>query len=267
VRYRHTWPGFLLLGSLALLLGALLVWGDHFLSPGPSGGIRRLLQLWAASRPPREAGQTPEPERATAPSSDTAALSAPPDERAPLAGAPEAAPPGQDPPEPTPPGAAGKIARAAPAQPRYALDLGTFVIVEEAERAEAQLNEAGFSTVRFRQQAPERLFSVFLPPPRDAEEGRAIVARLRRDGFTQVVMLGTDQGLSLRVARAIPLKMAAEFAERLRAAGHDPSLSAEATQPGQVTLRHGTFASREEAEAVGREISRLGLPNEVVEIH
>jgi hypothetical protein len=31
-------------------------------------------------------------------------------------------------------------------------------------------------------------------------------------------------------------------------------------------LRHGNFTSREEAEAIGREITRLGVPNEVVQI-
>jgi hypothetical protein len=42
VRYRHAWPGFVLLGSLSVFLASLLAWGgEHFLSPGPAGGIRR----------------------------------------------------------------------------------------------------------------------------------------------------------------------------------------------------------------------------------
>ena len=57
MRYRHVWPGVLLLAALALLLVGLLRWGDHFLSPGPSGGIHRLLQLWAASRAARRIGR------------------------------------------------------------------------------------------------------------------------------------------------------------------------------------------------------------------
>src|SRR6185295_18212547 len=65
VRYRHVWPGILLLAALALLLAGLLRWGDHFLSPGPSGGIHRLLQLWAASRP---ADESITPPAAAAPS-------------------------------------------------------------------------------------------------------------------------------------------------------------------------------------------------------
>lgn len=168
MRYRHAWPGFLLLGSLALLLGALLAWGDHFLSPGPTGGIRRLLQLRAASLPAVGSDQTAGPARAVDLPFDAAG-----------------------PPAPVVSESAGRPEPPGPAQPRYALDLGTFAVVEEAERAEARLNQAGLSTVRFRN---------------------------------------------------------------------------EAAQPGQLTLRHGNFASREEAEAAGREISRLGVPNEVVEI-
>jgi cell division septation protein DedD len=264
VRYRHAWPGFLLLGSLALLLGALLVWGDHFLSPGPSGGIRRLLTPWAASRPPRDTGLTAGEEKAALP--EAPGRPAPPDERGQPVGVSEPPPPAVTASEPMPSKSAGKKAPAAVVPPRYALDLGTFAMVEEAERAEALLNQAGFSTVRFLQQAPEGMFSVLLPPPRDAEEGRAILARLRESGFTQVSPLEADQGLSLRVARAIPLRLAAQLAERLRTAGFEPRVTAEADEQGQVTLRHGNFASRDEAEAIGRAISRLGVPNEVVEI-
>src|SRR5215468_9890072 len=53
VKYRHVWPGVVLLVSLALLLAGLLIWGDHLLSPGPSGGLSRLLQHWSASRAPQ----------------------------------------------------------------------------------------------------------------------------------------------------------------------------------------------------------------------
>lgn len=266
MRYRHAWPGFLLLGSLALLLGALLVWGDHFLSPGPSGGIRRLLTLWAASRPPQDTGRPAEGETATVPSAAAPGPPAPPDERGQLVDGPAPAPPVASPPAPTMSASARRRAPTALVQPRYALDLGSFAVVEEAERAEAQLNQAGFSTVRFRQQAPERLFSVLLPPARDAAEKQAIVARLGDQGFTEASTLGGGHGLSVRVARRVPLGVAVELAERLRSAGFDPRVRAEPAQPTHVTLRHGNFASREEAEAAGRAISSLGVPNEVVEI-
>ena len=76
MRYRHVWPGVLLLAALALLLVGLLRWGDHFLSPGPSGGIHRLLQLWAASRPSDESAAAPQ--IASAPSPTTDAPATPP---------------------------------------------------------------------------------------------------------------------------------------------------------------------------------------------
>jgi hypothetical protein len=74
VRYRHVWPGVLLLAALALLLVGLLRWGDHFLSPGPTGGIHRLLQLWAASRPADES-ITPPAAAAPSPAMDVSANS------------------------------------------------------------------------------------------------------------------------------------------------------------------------------------------------
>ena len=67
MRYRHVWPGVLLLACLVTLLAALLTWGDHFLSPGPTGGIRRLLAVWAGSGPTEAAASRP-PE--TGPRSD-----------------------------------------------------------------------------------------------------------------------------------------------------------------------------------------------------
>ena len=73
MRYRHVWPGFLLLAALALLLVGLLRWGDHFLSPGPSGGIHRLLQLWAASRPPDESAAAPPGSAGPPPATDAPA--------------------------------------------------------------------------------------------------------------------------------------------------------------------------------------------------
>ncbi|MGH7413352.1 MAG: hypothetical protein ACREKJ_04060, partial [Candidatus Rokuibacteriota bacterium] len=87
MRYRHAWPGFLLLAALGLLLVGLLRWGDHFLSPGPTGGIHRLLQLWAASRPADESVTAPPAAAAPSPTSD--APSSPP-----VVAGPPAPPPG-----------------------------------------------------------------------------------------------------------------------------------------------------------------------------
>jgi hypothetical protein len=303
VRYRHVWPGFLLLAALALLLVGLLRWGDHFLSPGPSGGIHRLLQLWAASRPPDESAAAPPvaiapPPTTEAPASPPGApappapspeppASTPPAASAPVVAAPPAVPPAAttQPPAPaTPPappparerssGESREAAAPTPAPPsprtpppvRYALALGTFAVSEDAERVETKLNQAGFSTVRFRQQVPAKLFAVLVASLKDPEEGHATIERLQRDGYGQSVLLVGRTGVTVRVGAPTPLRTAVQVAEKLRAGGYDARVATEPTRAGQVSLRHGNFASRAEAEEASREVARLGVPNEVVQI-
>ncbi|HTI52600.1 MAG TPA: SPOR domain-containing protein [Verrucomicrobiae bacterium] len=304
MRYRHVWPGILLLAALALLLVGLLRWGDHFLSPGPSGGIHRLLQLWAASRPPDESVAAPQVSTAPPPASDTPAGSSgtpavpapgpeptppPPVTSAPAPPAappatpatpgPAAAPPAASPPaapaparerfeEPREAAPAAPVAPSAPTPPpvRYALALGTFAVSEDAERVEAKLNQAGFSTVRFRQQVPAKLFSVLVASLKDPEEGQATIERLTKDGYTQSVLLVGRTGVTVRVGAPTPLRTAVQVAEKLRAAGYDARVATEPTRAGQVSLRHGNFASRAEAEEASREVARLGVPNEVIQI-
>ena len=292
MRYRHVWPGILLLVALGLLLVGLVSWGDHFLSPGPTGGIHRLLQLWAASRPaddPEAASMTtatalsdpiapsvgPPSMSAAEPSSPTAPSSAMPaasssDGLAPAVPLPDA---------PISPSAAVETKAStgdradeprepAPASPavRYALALGTFAVTEDAERVETKLNQAGFSTVRFRQQAAAKLFSVHIGSLKDADEGQATVERLQQEGYGPVALLTGRSRVVVRVGDATPLRTAVQLAEKLRAAGLDARVVAEATRAGQVSLRQGSFASRGEAEAASREITRLGVSNEVIQI-
>jgi hypothetical protein len=292
VRYRHVWPGLLLLAALALLLVGLLRWGDHFLSPGPSGGIHRLLQLWAASRPPDESAAAPQ--IASAPSPVTDAPVSPPSPPVPVSPEPPAPPPvaSAAPPPATPPASASPPATAPPAAPaptreepretaasapaapgpsapaplRYALALGTFAVPEDAERVEAKLNQAGFSTVRFRQQVPAKLFAVLIASLKDPEEGQTTIERLQKDGYAQSVLLVGRTGVTVRVGTPTPLRTAVQLAEKLRGAGYDARVSTEPTRAGQVSLRHGNFASRAEADEASREVARLGVPNEVIQI-
>ena len=292
MRYRHVWPGFLLLAALALLLVGLVRWGDHFLSPGPTGGIHRLLQLWAASRP---ADESIAPPAAAAPSLAMDAPVNPPVVAVPPVVAPVApdstgpsAPPVSAPPAPapvasTPPPApvvnsppperadepreaAAAPATPAPAPVRYALALGTYSLSEDAERVEAKLNQAGFSTVRFRLQTPAKLFAVQVSSLKDPEEGQATVERLQKEGHPPSVLLVGRADVTVRVGPPTPLRTAVQLAEKLRAAGYDARVATESTRAGQVSLRHGNFASRAEAEAVSREVSRLGVPNEVIQV-
>jgi cell division protein FtsN len=161
---------------------------------------------------------------------------------------------------------AGALPAPAPPPVRYALALGTFAVADDAERVETKLNQAGFSTVRFRQQASAKLFSVHVGSLKDADEGQATVERLQREGYGPVTVLTGRSGPTVRVGDATPLRTAVQLAEKLRAAGLDARVEAEATHAGQVSLRHGNFASRGEAEAASREIARLGVPNEVIQI-
>jgi len=286
VRYRHVWPGFLLLAALGLLLVGLVRWGDHFLTPGPTGGIHRLLQLWAASRPHDESAAAPQIAAAPSPAADAAAspppvVEAPSPTQAPTAPSaaspPDAAAPPPTPPAPAPeraeePREAAPAAAPPPAGPptpppvRYALALGTFAVSEDAERVEAQMNQAGFSTVRFRQQAPAKLFAVQISSLKDPEEGQITVERLQKEGFPQSVLLIGRNGVIVRVGAPTPLRTAVQLAEKLRGAGYDARVATDAGRSGQVSLRHGNFASRSEAEAASREISRLGVPNEVIQV-
>ncbi len=296
MRYRHAWPGFLLLTALALLLVGLLQWGDHFLSPGPTGGIHRLLQLWAASRPAEESIAPP---AAAAPAATTDAPPGPPvivvpptsapaapdasapasPAAAPSAPGPVASTPVTPAPAPvvtTPPPEHAEEAREAEAPPpqplatpppvRYALALGTFPLSEDAERVEARLNQAGFSTVRFRQRTPAKLFAVHVSSLKDPEEGQVIVERLQKEGHPPSVLLVGRSGVTVRVGSPTPLRTAVQLAEKLRAVGYDARLASEPTSAGQVSLRHGNFASRAEAEAASREVGRLGVPNEVIQV-
>jgi cell division protein FtsN len=281
VRYRHAWPGFLLLAALALLLVGLLRWGDHFLSPGPTGGIQRLLQIWSTARPSEESITAPPAIAAPSPASEapvtaplavvpSAAPAAAPEaagspvpvpERAPSAPAP--APPVEEPRESTP---APPPAPSTPPPVRYALALGTFPLAEEAERVEAQLNQAGFSTVRFRQQTSTKLFAVLVSSLKNPEEGQATIERLQRDGHPPSVLLVERTGVTVRVGPPVPLRSAVQLAEKLRATGFDARVATESAHAGQVSLRHGNFASRDEAEAASREVTRLGVANEVIQV-
>ena len=292
MRYRHVWPGFLLLAALALLLVGLLRWGDHFLSPGPTGGIHRLLQLWAASRPAEEAITPTASAAAPSPATDASAggpvvaappvivpvvpealtpatpgpsgPAPPPVASTPVTPAPapvvKASPPPAEEPRETAP------ALAIPPPVRYALALGTFPLSEDAERVEAKLNQAGFSTVRFRLQTPAKLFTVQVLSLKDPEEGQATVERLQEEGHPPAVLLVGRTGVTVRVGPPMPLRSAVQLAEKLRAGGYDARVSAETSHAGQVSLRHGNFASRPEAEAASREVARLGVPNEVIQV-
>jgi polysaccharide biosynthesis transport protein len=189
--------------------------------------------------------------RPPAPPAPVAAVTAPP--RAPVAapGWREVVPP----------------AGAAVAAARFAIEFGPFATPAEAERLERRLTQSGYQTVRFRQSEPgAAVYAVLIermPPGRDAA---SVVASLREKGVGEATVLGTDPP-SVRVGEPVALRGAVELAERVRAAGHQVRVAAQAGEAVTFVIRHGNFLSHEEAEAKGRELSRRSLPgSQVVQV-
>jgi hypothetical protein len=57
-----------------------------------------------------------------------------------------------------------------------------------------------------------------------------------------------------------------QLAERLRANGHQVRVAAQPGEAVAFVIRHGNFATPQEAEAKGQELMLLGLGNQVVRV-
>ena len=180
-----------------------------------------------------------------------------------------------------PPAPVERPAAAAPAMPpksaaqpggapavgaRYAIEFGPFMTAPEAERVERQLSEAGYPTVRFRQQTGAALYAVLIEKLPSARDAQALVAALRQQGFADAFVVGEREPLSVQVGLPLPLRGAVQTAERLRASGHQVRVAAQPGEAVMFALRHGNFATSGEAEAKGQELMRLGLGNQVVRV-
>jgi polysaccharide biosynthesis transport protein len=164
--------------------------------------------------------------------------------------------------KPTPPSQASVPAAGA----RFAIEFGPFMTAPEAERVERQLNETGYQTVRFRQQTGAALYAVLIEKIPTVRDAQALVVNLRDQGFGGAFVVGDREPLSVQVGLPLPLRGAVQTAERLRAGGHPVRI---AVQPGEAVtfaIRHGNFATLQEAEAKGQELIRLGLGNQVVRV-
>ena len=144
------------------------------------------------------------------------------------------------------------------------MEFGPFLTAAEAEKTERQLNEAGHQTVRFRQQTGGALYVVLIERVPAAREAQALVATLREQGFPEAAGVSGNDGIAVRVGEPMLLRAAVQLAENLRSKGHQVRVAAQPGQAQTFVIRHGNFASREEAEAKGAEIGRLSLPNRVV---
>jgi Mrp family chromosome partitioning ATPase len=198
---------------------------------------------------------TPPAPAAKSPASSTPAATSP----APVTTAPAAA-------TPAAPAKPATTAAATPATgtPRFAVEFGPFKSAPDAERVERQLIQAGFQTVRLRQHAGAALYAVLLERIPGAAEAQTLVGTLREQGYGEAVVLRQDPPV-VRVNEPLPLRRAVELGERLRAAGHQVRVAA---QPGEAsfTIRHGSFASKPEAEARAEELGRLGLASQVIQV-
>jgi len=145
------------------------------------------------------------------------------------------------------------------------VEFGPFVTQEEAERVERRLGQAGYATARSRQrQTGAAVYAVVVEKVPSAREAQAVVAALRAQGFGDAVVVGSAEPLGVRVGAPLPLRGAVQLAERLRAAGYQVRVAAQPGEATTFTIRHGNFATAEEARAKSEELMRAGLANQVV---
>ena len=284
VKSRRLWMGAIVLALLAAM-GGLGGWrlGWFGGAQRPKEIFRHRLEMPAATpapalASPRPVATPPAPALKPVPESPVPAMSlgpatTPPASERPapaVSASPRPAAPAPSAPSALAPSVAASNAGPAPSGPpaaaRFAIEFGPFMTAPEAERIERQLNEAGYPTVRFRQQTGAALYAVLIEKIPSAREAQALVASLRQQGFAEAFVVGEREPLSVQVGLPLPLRGAVQTAERLRASGHPVRVAA---QPGEAVvfaLRHGNFATSGEAEAKGQELMRLGLVNQVVRV-
>jgi len=142
---------------------------------------------------------------------------------------------------------------------RFALVFGPFATVAEAERLERTLIKAGHQTLRARAEPPPTTYAVLLERVATAEDARVIVNVLRGQGLAEATVVSTEP-LVVRVGDPKPLRGAVELAERARKAGYRVRVTSQPGPRAGYTVRHGSFATRDEAEARSRELARLSVP-------
>ncbi|HEX6209614.1 MAG TPA: polysaccharide biosynthesis tyrosine autokinase, partial [Methylomirabilota bacterium] len=252
-RPRHLWLGLLVLGGLAALLGGLAVWQLGALQPGrtPLGQLRQRLGIGPAtpaSAPPAPVQPTPPaaPARASAPSGAVPSGPASPPVVAP---APSAAP------------VAGTPAPAA----QFVVEFGPFPTATDAERAERQLTQAGVPTTRVREQTGAGLYAVLIERMPAGRDARTFAAVLREQGFADAAVIRRDPP-AVRLGAPVALRGAVALAERARGLGHPVRVAAEPGEAIAYVIRHGRFASREEAETTAEELGRFGLSQQVIRV-
>jgi hypothetical protein len=162
------------------------------------------------------------------------------------------------PPPASVPAAPPVLAAEPSAPPRFALVYGPLTAAE-AEQIERVLIRAGHDTVRRRQEAAPTVYAVLIERVPTEHDARAVIAALREQGIGEARIVAGDP-LVLRVGELRPLRGAVELAERVRRAGYHVRVAAQRGDGRAYVVRHGTFATRDAAEARGRELARLRVP-------
>jgi len=158
------------------------------------------------------------------------------------------------------PAAAAKSRAESKAAPRFAVMFGPFTAAADAEKLERTLIRAGHETLRTRRDAGPTVYAVLIERVPTAQDARAIISALREQGLGEASITSTEP-VVVRVAEPRPLRGAVELADRLRKAGYRVRVAAQSGERVAYVIRHGSFATRDEAEARGRELARLNVPS------
>ncbi|HEY3067277.1 MAG TPA: AAA family ATPase [Methylomirabilota bacterium] len=265
-RYKNVGMGVFLLGGMLATLGAATAWRMGLMAPDvrPRALVRhRLDTLPGRALPTRGDGAEPPLAAAAPPPSAATGASPTPD----VDGAPVTT--GTAPPPAAPPTTTARVAPAPlrkPSPVRFAIEFGPFLTAADSERVERQLTQAGYQTVRYRQEAGGTTHAVFVEDVATAADADNIVATLREEGLGTAHVVARSGGLAVRVGEPLALRPAVQLAERLRALGHKVRIAATPDAAVTYVIRHGNFAAREDAEATGAELMRLGLAHEIVRV-
>ena len=283
--YRNVGMGLFLLGGMLATLSSVTAWRMGFVGQDvrPRALLRQRLETLPVHALPSPA-EVKEPALAAATPVAPAAVvqaapgvGASPTTAAPAGvdGAPVATPaPAPSPavPGPAPAPTTVSVPRATPTPSRkpsavrFAIEFGPFGLAADSERVERQLTQAGYQTVRYRHQAGGTAHAVLVESAATTQEADDLVATLRGEGFAVGGVTLSGHRFSVRVGEPLALRPAVQLAERLRALGHQVRIAATPDAAVTYVIRHGNFAAREDAEATGAELMRLGLAHEIVRV-
>ena len=149
---------------------------------------------------------------------------------------------------------------------RFRLVLGPFASAAEADRMERMLLSSGYESARVPETGTPNVYAVLIERVPSVQEARTIITTLREQAIAEASIVSTDP-VVVRVGDARALRGAVALAERVRKAGYRVRLVAQRGERAAYVIRHGRFATRDEAEARIRELARLGVPSaQVVQV-